>query len=134
MAQSKRLANVELLRIFNMLMVVGIHYIRESGSLLTEQTATLTVTHVVAMLLEAFFIVMIDTYVFISGYYGLESRFKPSKLISFLCRIWFYSLLIPLVLSLFGIPTLAKSQGIYGIAQYLFPIGNEHYWVMTAYF
>ena len=79
MAKAKRLVNVELLRIFNMIMVVGIHYIRESGSLLTLDTPELTGKYILSMLLEAFFIIMIDTYVFISGYYGTESTFKPSK-------------------------------------------------------
>lgn len=134
MAKAKRLVNVELLRIFNMIMVVGIHYIRESGSLLTLDTPELTGKYVLSMLLEAFFIIMIDTYVFISGYYGTESTFKPSKLLGFLLRVLFYTLLIPVVLSLFGVPILADEAGIYGIAQYVFPIGNEHYWFMTAYF
>lgn len=134
MAKAKRLVNVELLRIVNMIMVIGIHYIRESGSVLTLETPELTVKHVLAMLLEAFFIIMIDTYVFISGYYGTESTFKPSKLVGFLCRVLFYTILIPIILSLFGVPILADEIGIYGIAQYLFPIGNEHYWFMTAYF
>ena len=134
MAKAKRLVNVELLRIFNMIMVVGIHYIRESGSLLTLETPDLTGKYVLSMLLEAFFIIMIDTYVFISGYYGTESTFKPSKLVGFLLRVLFYTISIPLVLSLFGVPVLADKDGIYGIAQYVFPIGNEHYWFMTAYF
>lgn len=134
MAKAKRLVNVELLRIFNMIMVVGIHYIRESGSLLTLDTPELTGKYILSMLLEAFFIIMIDTYVFISGYYGTESTFKPSKLLGFLTRVLFYTISIPVVLSLFGIPVLSDKAGIYGVAQYLFPIGNEHYWFMTAYF
>lgn len=134
MAEKKRLANIELLKNVNMLMVVGIHYIRESGSLLTVQTQTLTAKHALAMLLEVLFIVMIDAYVFISGYYGIDGKFKPSKLIGFLCRLWFYTLLIPIVLSLFGVATLVQTEGIYGLLKYIFPIGNEHYWFMTAYF
>ncbi len=130
----KRQANIELLKIVNMLMVVGIHYIRESGSLLTLETERLTGRYVLAMYLEVLFIVMIDAYVFISGYYGINGKFKVSKLISYQCRLWFYTLLIPLVLTLFGVPTLMDSEGVYGLFKYVFPIGNSHYWFMTAYF
>jgi len=130
----KRQANIELLKIVNMLMVVGIHYIRESGSLLTLEAERLTARHAVAMFFEVLFIVMIDAYVFISGYYGINGKFKVSKLISYQCRLWFYTLLIPLVLMLFGVPTLMDSEGIYGLFKYIFPIGNSHYWFMTAYF
>lgn len=134
MSDKKRLANIELLKNVNMLMVVGIHYIRESGSLLTPQTEALTAKYMLAMLLEVLFIVMIDAYVFISGYYGINGKFKISKVIGYMCRLWFYTLTIPIVLSLFGVTTLAEKEGIYGLLKYVFPIGNEHYWFMSAYF
>ena len=130
----KRQANIELLKIVNMLMVVGIHYIRESGSLLTLEAERLTGRYALAMFFEVLFIVMIDAYVFISGYYGINGKFKVSKLISYQCRLWFYTLLIPVVLMLFGVPTLVQTEGVYGLFKYLFPIGNSHYWFMTAYF
>lgn len=130
----KRQANIELLKIVNMLMVVGIHYIRESGSLLTLEAESLSGRYALAMFFEVLFIVMIDAYVFISGYYGINGKFKVSKLISYQCRLWFYTLLIPIVLMLFGVPTLVQTEGVYGLFKYLFPIGNSHYWFMTAYF
>lgn len=135
MADNKRLANIELLRIFAMVMVIVMHFLRESGNLLSnEQVLTATGTNFLATLLEAFCIVAVNVYVLISGYFGVESRYKPSKAIAFLCQIWFYSLLIPLVLTCLGVSTQAERLGIYGLISYLLPIETESYWFATAYF
>lgn len=135
MTEKKRLVSVELLRIVAMVMVVVMHFLRESGALLSaEQTGSLTAEGVLATVLEAFCIGAVNAYVFISGYFGCESRFQPAKVITFLCQIWFYSLLIPLFLTCMGIPVTAKETGIYGLAQYVLPIETESYWFATAYF
>lgn len=130
----KRLANVELLRTLAMVMVIIMHFVRESGYLLTAQTESLSVQYVVAMLLESFCIVAVNTFVFISGYYGTEGSYKPSKVLRFWFRVLFYALLIPIVLTGFGIPTVWDSEGIYGLVQYMLPISSEHYWFASAYF
>lgn len=130
----KRLANVELLRTVAMVMVIIMHFVRESGYLLTVQTETLLPQYVIAMFLESFCIVAVNTFVFISGYYGITGVFKPSKVLSFWFRILFYALLIPIVLICLGIPTAWDSMGIYGLIQYVLPVGSEHYWFASAYF
>lgn len=135
MTENKRLVSVELLRISAMVMVVVMHFLRESGSLLlAEQTGSLTAEGLLATILEAFCIVAVNAYVFISGYFGCESRFKPAKAITFLCQIWFYSLLIPIILVFMGKPVIAKEMGIYGVLQYVLPIETESYWFATSYF
>lgn len=135
MAERKRQANIELLRIVAMVMIVLMHFLRESGSLpAADPYGRLTGTELFALLLEAFCIVAVNAYVFISGYFGATGSFKVSGVIGFLCRIWFYSLLIPVVLALFGVPVLLQETGIYGLASYLLPIETEHYWFATSYF
>lgn len=134
MTEKKRLANIELLRVLAMVMVVAMHFVRESGSLLLAETEVLSARYMIATLLEAFCIVAVNVYVFISGYYGTESSFKLSKVMNYLCRIWFYALLIPLVLICLGVPTVAQSIGIYGVIQYVLPISSEHYWFASSYF
>lgn len=138
MAEKKRSANIELLRIVAMMMVVIMHFLRESASLPAGEAmllnADLTTNNLVATFLEGFCIVAVNAYVLISGYFGMESIWRPLKAIRFLCQIWFYALLIPLVLKCFGVPVLADKEGIYGLLQYLLPIGTEHYWFATSYF
>lgn len=134
-AEKKRLANIELLRVLAMVMVVVMHFMRESGSLLeASSSGSAPAQQLLGTFLEAFCIVAVNAYVLISGYMGSEGGFKSSKIIAFLCQIWFYALLIPLVLTCFGVSTLGREQGIYGIVQYLLPIESDSYWFATSYF
>ena len=133
MAEKKRLANIELLRCVAMVMVVAMHFMRESGSLLTSGTEVLTIRNIIATFLESFCIVAVNTYVLISGYYGADSSFKMGKVFAFWCRVLFYALLIPVVLLFCGVNIVAQDMGIYGLVQYVFPISSEHYWFASSY-
>ena len=133
MAKEKRMANYELLRILAMIMVVTLHFLSHSDRLIALGVP-LDGVRIIGSLLEAFCLVAVNVYLLISGYFGVKGSFKPSRAISLLCQIWFYSLLIPLVLKMIGIPVLADTQGIYGLIQYVFPIETEHYWFATSYF
>lgn len=127
------MANYELLRILAMIMVVTLHFLSHSDRLIALGVP-LDGVRVIGSLLEAFCLVAVNVYLLISGYFGVKGSFKPGRAISLLCQIWFYSLLIPLVLKVAGIPVLADTQGIYGLIQYVFPIETEHYWFATSYF
>ncbi len=127
------MANYELLRILAMVMVVVMHFLAH-GDYLPALDAPLDGIRMIGGLLEAFCLVAVNTYVFISGYFSVKSTFKPGKAIALLCQIWFYALLLLAVLFLLGVPTAVQKQGIYGLVQYLFPIETEHYWFATSYF
>ncbi len=142
--KKQRLANVELLRSLAMIMVVIMHFLTHSDSLI-ELDQSLSSTRIIGMLLENFCLAAVNVYVFISGFYGIKSTFKPSRVLTLICQIWFYALLIPLALTVVnnipaiaqatgGIPTAAGTQGVYGLIQYIFPIETEHYWFATSYF
>ena len=136
MAEKKRLANIEYLRVIAMAMVVVLHFMTKSGSLPeagSEAAKYLTSQNILALFLESLCIVAVDVYVLISGYLGADREPKPQKAVTFLFRIWFYSLLIPLVLTVFSVPTKAGEQGIYGLVQYFLPIESETYWFATYY-
>ena len=133
MTDKKRLANFELLRVLAMVMVVIMHFLSHSDGLISLDQS-LTGTRIIGSLLESFCLVAVNVYVFISGYFGVNSTYKPSRVVSLLCQIWFYALLIPLVLIIAGIPTIAGDMGFYGVIQYILPIETEHYWFATSYF
>lgn len=133
-AEKKRVASIELLRILAMVMVVTMHFLRESGSLLSsEQSSVADMTTLLGTLLESFCIAAVNAYVFISGYFGCKSEFKISRVLLFMGQIWFYALLIPMVLAGFGNTVLGKEMGIYGFVQYVLPIESESYWFATSY-
>lgn len=118
-----------------MAMVVAMHFLRESGSLLTaEQLSAASPEQFLGTFLEAFCIVAVNAYVFISGYFGEKREFRISGILLFLMQIWFYSLLIPLALTMLGYPTLFTEMGVYGLIQYVLPIETESYWFATSFF
>ena len=133
MAGKGREANYELLRVLAMVMVVAMHFLERSDSLLAldEPFGGVRLT---GSLLEAFCLVAVNVYVLIAGYFGVRGRFRVSKAAGLLCQIWFYALLVPAALTLAGVSTEASRLGIYGLIQYLFPIETEHYWFATSYF
>ena len=133
MARKGRAANYELLRIFAMVMVVVMHFLSHSGSLIALDVPVNGV-RIAGSLLEAFCLVAVNVYVLISGYFGVRSSFKVGKVAALLCQIWFYALLIPIVLTVLGVSTEGAVLGVYGLIQYLFPIETEHYWFATSYF
>lgn len=158
MAEKKRMANYELLRIVAMLMIVVMHFLSHSGSLPEAGNRdSFNGVTLIGTVLEFFCIAAVNTYVLISGYFGVKSSFRPSKAVTLLCQIWFYALLVPLALKLIfptGLPMMPETavgaagllvdtgalaagqniQGIYKWIWYLFPVETEHYWFATAYF
>ena len=145
MAEKKRMANYELLRAVAMLMVVVLHFLTHSQSLLEAgERDSFNLVTLVGTALEFFSIAAVNTYVLISGYFGVKSSFRPSKAVSLLLQIWFYALLVPLVLKMIfpaGLPVVEGAlpagqdlQGVYRWIRYLVPVETEHYWFATSYF
>lgn len=132
MAKSDRLANFELLRILAMFMVVILHFNLYHG-LLPALSDPLTGRQIYGAALEAFCVVAVNVYIMISGYVMIRSEFKISRMIRLVCQVLFYTLLVPLVLFLLGIPVLAQRDGLYGWLKYVFPISTGHYWFVTEY-
>jgi surface polysaccharide O-acyltransferase-like enzyme len=128
--KKSRQANFELLRIVAMLMVITLHYLVKGG--MTESAAGGSEANSFALLLEAFCLVAVNCYVLISGYFLVESAWKPGRVVSLLCQILFYSLLIPVVLMVFGLIP-AGSVRPYQWVEFVFPVNSEQYWFATAY-
>lgn len=130
---SKRQANFELLRIVAMLMIISLHYLVK-GWVATPFPFTVKdhPVGVFAWLIEAFCIVAVNCYVLISGYFLVESAWKPGRVVSLLSQVLFYSLLIPVFLLLTGVVS-GGDLDVYDWIGFLFPFGTEHYWFATAY-
>lgn len=132
MAEKKRLANYELLRTIAMVMVVVLHFLSHSDSLLSLETSVSGV-RILGTLLESFCLVAVNVYILISGYFGVKSSYHPIKAVSLLCQIWFYAFFLLAAAMLLGLPTGLREMGIYGAVKYLFPIESETYWFATSY-
>ncbi len=123
-----RQTNIELLRILAMLMVIILHYLGKGGFLTAESLKQ----QPLYALLETLCIVAVNVYVLISGYFLIQSEFSLKKLLRLWAQILFYSLLIPPVLSLFGVISFSDKT-IYDFLFYIFPVFMEHYWFATTY-
>lgn len=131
MSIEKRHTGIELLRMAAMLMIVTMHFLSHSGNLL-EPGIPFSSSAAAGTILENLCLGAVNAYVLISGYYGSRGNYKPGRTIRFLCRIWFYSLLIPCILLLFHQNTKFQ-EGVYGIIYYFFPIETDHYWFATSF-
>lgn len=128
---SKRQANFELLRIAAMLMIITLHYLVK-GNVAMPYTESRSAVNFAAWLIEAFCIVAVNCYVLLSGYFLAESEWKSGRIVSLLCQILFYSLLVPAVMLFFGMISW-NDLDLYDWVGFFLPIETEHYWFATAY-
>lgn len=128
---SKRQSNFELLRIVAMFMIIALHYLVK-GNVAAPYSESRSLVNYTAWLVEAFCIVAVDCYVLLSGYFLVESEWKPGRVLSLLCQVLFYSLVVPAVMLGVGMISI-HDLGLYDWIGFLFPIGTEHYWFATAY-
>ena len=132
MSEKKRMANLELLRCVAMMMVVVLHYLGKGG-LLPELTGeSLGSAGTAAWLLEAFCIVAVNVYMFISGYFLCTSSFRLSRLLQLWFQLWTYSVVFGIVGALTGVVAETTVDTHYFLTL-LFPVTMGHYWFMTAY-
>lgn len=127
----KRQANFELLRIVAMFMIIALHYLVKGGIAVPFAENDSSVNYV-AWLIEAFCIVAVNCYILISGYFLVESAWKPGRIISLLCQVLFYAILIPCVMLGTGMLSW-RDMGIYDWIGCVLPIETEHYWFATSY-
>ncbi len=129
---ANRMSGLDLLRCLAMMMVVVLHFLGK-GKLLPDLTnEALGSTGAVAWLLEAFCIVAVNTYMFISGYFLCTSSFKLSRLLQLWLQIWVFSMGFGLLGALTGI-VQETPVDIHYYLTLLFPISMGHYWFMSAY-
>lgn len=128
---SKRQENFELLRIVAMLMIITMHYLGK-GNVIVSYIENDTPVNYFGWLIESFCIVAVNCYVLLSGYFLVESEWRLGRIVSLLCQILFYSLLIPVVM--LGTGAVAwEDLGVYDWICFFLPIEAEHYWFATAY-
>ncbi len=129
---ANRMSGLDLLRCLAMMMVVVLHFLGK-GKLLPDLTnEALGSTGAVAWLLEAFCIVAVNTYMFISGYFLCTSSFKLSRLLQLWLQIWVFSVGFGLLGAWTGI-VQETPVDIHYYLTLLFPISMGHYWFMSAY-
>ena len=100
---NNRKSNIELLRIFLILMVIILHYYNASiGGLLGEVNYKST-NYWIAHIVESFCIVAVNTFIIITGYFSFDKRkVNISKVFNLFQKMIIYGLIIPLIIIVIG--------------------------------
>lgn len=125
--KTKRLNNVELLRILSMLMVLTLHYLSFGGFL--PKYTTFSFSSMAIWFFESLSFVAVNCYVLISGYFLIKSKFKLEKLFQLCLEVLFYSIFIYAIMIIFGKVNFSISS----FAKSFLPVFLGNYWFVTCY-
>ena len=125
----KRESNIELLRIVCMIMVLAIHANFFSTGILTTQEATaLPLQSMLRSFAHALCVGAVNTFIMISGYFGI--RYRNKGLASIIFQSLFFCISIYLIMLLLGLTELSKIN----IASTLLLFKQaDCYWFVWAY-
>ncbi len=90
---------IDALRMLSMFMVVVLHILLLSGLLTNEQL--FSTQYEIAWLLEICVYCAVNCYALISGYVGVDSKFRFSNIIVLWLRVVFYTFIITMVFFVF---------------------------------
>lgn len=122
-----RQANLELLRIFAMVMVVTAHLVNHGNMIYGAQPGT--ASYYVVWTLFGVSFVCINVYLLISSYFLVESRFSLWKLVKMVVQVFFYAFGITLIFWLFtDVPHELKYM-VYSVL----PVSSDFYWFVSMY-
>lgn len=129
--ESKRNANMDLLRMVSMMMVTMLHALTK-GDLLLYMGSAIPANGWIAWVFEALSVSAVNVYMLISGYFLISSKFKMGRLLEIILQTLFYSagpFAIFLILGNYPVEDLS----VYELIQYFLPIHMETYWFISAY-
>ena len=89
---------IDALRMFSMFLIVVMHTLKQGGVLGACQDNLLMSR--VAWLMEVFAFCAVDCYALISGYVGVNTKPKVSKLVPLWLQVFFYTFLITLLFAI----------------------------------
>lgn len=119
-----RNTSIELLRLVLMLSIVMLHIFGTH----IQITSDAKPVFYLELLIVTFCTIGVDTYVFISGYYGI--KYKLDQLVKLYIQVIFYSLVIYLSFVYFSSEPFSYIKFI----KYLLPLLSGVWWYMSAYF
>lgn len=124
----KRITNLDLLRIFSMILIVFLHSIDHSGVL---ENATNCHTGIFLYVQCTYFacMVCVNCYIMLSGFFLVDSKFRFNKLLILWLETVFYSFSLKLIFMLLDIDQF----NIVSLLSCFFPITTGRYWFITIY-
>lgn len=124
----KRDANLDLLRIFSMLLIIFLHSIDHSG-VLEQAEHNSPAMYFYVRFAYALCQVCVNCYVMLSGYYLVNSTFRLQKL----AALWMETVFYAFILKLLFMVTGQEHLSILSLISCFFPILTGRYWFITIY-
>lgn len=121
----KRNSGIDLLRIISMAMIVMLHTLSRSR-LLTETAPSLK--HEIVWLLEILCYCAVNCFVIISGFVGIHSRFRLSRIAALWMQVAFYTILFETLFQ-----TICGKWNPKAVLGAFFPALTNTYWFFTQY-
>ena len=128
MIEKSRNYGIDLLRILCMYMVVILHILGQGGIL--EASPKGSVNWAIAWLMRIGVYCAVNCYGLISGYVGIDAKYKYSNWIVLWLRVLFYTIVITISFAFMVPDSVGKGEMMNAI----FPVMKNYYWYFTAYF
>ena len=128
MTKGERNWGIDLLRLVSMFMIVLLHVLGQGGIL--GNVVPFSKQYFVAWLLESASYCAVNCYALISGYVGIYSQIRYSKLTVLWMQMVFYNICITIFFYIENSMLVNKRN----ILEMFLPITSEEYWYLTAYF
>ena len=125
---TNRESNFELLRIICMILIVVFHF-SVHGGYYSESAGTLPFNSVIIDLFGLGGRLGVNIFVLISGYFLINSKLKPKKLLTLFSQVWFFSISIYLIFLISGGISFTWGSFLCSI----FPVVTSQYWFITTY-
>lgn len=122
----KRNYGIDLLRILAMFMIVILHILGVGGVIYTIDSSS--PIYITAWLLEFAAYCAVNCYALISGYVGLDSKFKFSSILLLWIQVAFTTIMITTGFYFLGAEVTLRS-----IIESCTPVTSQLYWYFTAY-
>lgn len=126
--KQERNYGIDLLRMVAMFMVAVLHILGQGGVL--GNTRGFSGQYLVVWFFELGAYDAVNLYALISGYVGINSRYKVSNLLVLWLQVALYSLGIAVLFAIIK-PELCSASDVIG---YAFPVITKKYWYFSAYF
>ena len=128
MLTKEKNAGIELLRIVAMLSIMALHVMGQGGVLANVGEGTSS--YLAVWLLEILCYFGVTAYGLISGFVGIDGRYKVTNIIYTWLQVFFYTIIITSLFWLWA-PDLVNGSAFLSA---VFPVMTEQYWYFSAYF
>ena len=123
----RRNYGIDLLRLVSMFMIVVLHVIGQGGVMvrITSKPAA----YYMIWIPEAAAMCAVNCYGLISGYVGVNARFKPARILALWLTVEFYTVLITVIFSAVHPEWITREI----LLKSVFPVLWKTYWYFSAY-